>query len=253
MVGRVLDRMMEVDHFPEGDRRAFHRYRIRDRQTRDKLRAESNARCVLFKPIADSHLVLDLMADHPPSRALWVYRRWPDVVNSAVKAWGGHWLEVMQGIAGGTGDWGWRQERISDDCLRTVRELVRPDMTPWDAMAIFWFLRNRIYFDQGLDHRRDVMLVRYEALVTDPPTAFERICAFLGIEFQPEAVASVHARSIRKAPCPVTNQDITGTCDALLSEMDETWERLRIEQWQRVVEHAPTSPGTDASAHDRRG
>ena len=195
MTGRILDRMMEVDHFPEGDRRAFHRYRIRDKQTRDRLLAESDARCIVFKPIVDSHLVLDIVADYAHSKALWVYRQWPDVVNSAVQVWGRHWLEVVQGIAAGTGDWGWRQERISDDCLRTVRELAGPDMTSWDAMAIFWYLRNRIYFDQKLDRRPEVMPVRYEALVTDPAPEFDRICAFLDVEFQPEAVAGVHARS----------------------------------------------------------
>lgn len=227
MTGRILDRMLEIDGFAETDRRAFRRFRIRGKDVRDRLIDSSDAKCVLFKPIVDSHVVLDLLAEHPGSKALWVYRRWRDVVNSAVQLWGDHWLTVMPDIIARTGNWGWRQEGISDDCHRVIRTLWREGLTAWDAMAVFWYMRNRIYFDRHLDERADILPVQYEALVMEPAVEFRRLCDFLDVTFHPEAVATVFASSIGKAASPVTDPDISEHCDAMLARLDGVFEASR--------------------------
>ncbi len=227
MTGKILGQLMEVDHFPETDRRAFRRVRIRGPEVRNRLIDASDAGCVVFKPIVDSHLLLDLMADHPGSKALWVYRHYADVANSAVIRWGEHFWKVIGDLAAGTGDWGWRQERISDDCRGVITELFSPDLNVWEASALFWYVRNRFYFDQGLDQHPDIMLIKYEALVEHPAEEFERICGFLGLEYQPEAVASVHARSIGKSRSRVEGAAVVRTCDEMLSRLDQAWEQSR--------------------------
>jgi hypothetical protein len=232
MVGRILEQMMEIDHFPESDRRAFHPVLIRKKPVLDRLIKASTARCVLFKPIADSHRILELMAPYPNHRAFWVHRRWRDVVNSVVNMWGDQWLHVMQDLVAGRGadvlgDWGWRHQGISDDCRETVERFVTPELNHFEATALFWYVRNRIYFDQGLDQRPDVMPVQYEALVTDPKREFARLCAFVDVLFDENAVADVHARSIHKDDSPVGHPGISQLCDEMLARLDGAWERHR--------------------------
>ncbi len=230
MLGRILDEMMEIDHFPEGDPRAFFdEIRIRDGAVRDRLLSRSTAVCAVFKPICESHRVLELMADHPNSRAIWIFRHWKDVVNSVVnvKRWGDQRLHVIRDLPAGTGDWGWRHEGISDECRADVTPFVRPDLTYPEAVALFWYVRNRIYFDQQLDRRTDVLPVKYEELVTQPQTEFKRICEFLGAAFQPEAVATIHARSINKEACPVQHTGITQLCDDMYERLEQAGSQLQ--------------------------
>ncbi len=227
MVGRILDRMMEVDHLPETDRRAFRAVRIRGGEVRRRLIDASDAHCIVFKPIADSQRLLDLMADHPGSKGIWIYRHYADVANSAVQMWGDHFWQVVNGIASGTGDWGWRAERVADDCLRVVRELVKPQLTPWDASAVFWYMRNRVYFDQAFDRHPAILPLKYEVLVRQPGEEFGRVCQFLGIELQADAVGSVHSRSVGKSQCRVQDEGVIRTCDEMLTRLDAAWERSR--------------------------
>ncbi len=220
MLGRILGQSMEIDHFPETDRRAFRPILIRGAEVLNRLISESTARCVLFKPISDSQRIADLLGEHPGSKALWVYRQYSDVANSAVVLWGDHFLQVMQGIAEGTGDWGWREERISEDCRGVIQSLVKPGLNVWDASALFWYMRNRIFFDQELDKRRDILPVKYEALVQRPAEEFERIYRFMGVEFQPETVATVHPRSVGKSEVRVADPVVIRACDEMVSRLD---------------------------------
>jgi hypothetical protein len=134
---------------------------------------------------------------------------------------------VKPDIVAGRGDWGWRQEGISDECRREISGLCREDMTAWDATAVFWYMRNRIYFDQKLDRRADILPVWYEALVTEPAAQFRRFCDCLGVTFRPEVVATVFSSSIGRATCPVSDPDITERCDATSARLDETFEASR--------------------------
>jgi len=227
MTGMILDQMMEIDCFPESDRRAFHKARIRPANVIDRLIRDSDAACVIFKPICDSHRVLQLMAEHPPARALWVFRRWRDVVNSAVRMWAEHFKLVIGDLVERRRDWGWRHEGISPDCLEQVKRLYRPESTTDDCMALFWYLRNRIYFDQGLDQTPIVLPVRYESMVTEPVAEFGRICRFLNVPFQPQAVNSIHADSIGKNACSVTDPAIIALCDRIYEQLSQSWASRR--------------------------
>ena len=106
MVQRTLDRLMEVDKFEEHDQRAFRDCRIVGKEVRNALIERSDAQCVLFKPICDSHLALDLFKDHPGSKAIWIYRNYRDVANSSMQYWGDQAKLFIEDLLDGGGDWG---------------------------------------------------------------------------------------------------------------------------------------------------
>jgi len=227
MTQEVLDQMSEIDSFEERDRRAFRRCRILGLDVRDRLIERSAASCVTFKPICDSHNVLDLMAQHPGSKAVWVYRRWRDVVNSSVRLWDEHWQHVIGDLLNGGKDWGWRHEAVSERTLADLRKVYRPEMTSHECMSLFWYLRNQVYYDLDLPNNPDAQIVRYEAMVTEPQDEFGRICRFLGVPYEAGAADIIFASSIGKERNPVDDPALTELCDRMQVRLDESWEQAR--------------------------
>jgi hypothetical protein len=226
----LLDRCMDVDTFNEDRSAAFHRCRIRDDETIRRLIETSRARCVVFKPICDSHRVSALLSLHGPARAVWIYRDFRGVVNSTVVKWGDANRRHLYHLMAGGGDWGWSQwnrEGYPPEALDEVRALVDERLTPHGAAALYWYLRNRCYFDQRLYERDDVAIMRYRRLVTEPLEEFARMCRFLDIEFSEEMASSVHARSLGKGRDVDLSPRISALCAGMLSRLDEAEARSR--------------------------
>ncbi len=236
MLGRILDQMMPVDCFHETDRAAFGRdMRTLGAAVRRRLVEESSAQVVLFKPICDSHLASEMLAEHGDGKAIWIYRYWRDVTNSNVTIWKGQWKQVYGDLlTGQVTDWGWRHEGISEDAMQMLHETYHDDISERDAASLKWWVRNASYFDQGLDQRADVLPVCYEQLVTEPIEQFGRICRFLGIAFDPGSVATVFDKSIGKEQAPPEDPRVIAVCDPMydrLKAAQAAWERRFAEQY----------------------
>lgn len=223
MLLRTLDRMMEVDRFDEDDPRAFVNNRIRPREVRDRLIAASDAACVLFKPICDSHRALDLLREHPGAKILWIYRHFADVAASAVHYWGDLSRLFMTDLLAGGGDWNefqWNREGVTEELLAPLRAAAKAPLTDMDSACLFWYLRNQFFFTQMLQIRPDTLLIRYESLVKNPRKNFDNLCSFLNLQLDPQSVSRVHAESVgRGAPRAIT-PDVYMVCEGLLAELD---------------------------------
>ncbi len=98
-------------------------------------------------------------------------------------------------------------------------------MTPESAAAIFWYIRNSLFFEQGLDSRHDVMLVAYEELVSSPSRTLSRICDFIGISYEDRIAKDVHIRSVGKCHSKVSNE-----IEVICEEMYQRFEDVRLKQ-----------------------
>ncbi|MBU0719288.1 MAG: sulfotransferase, partial [Planctomycetes bacterium] len=223
MTLRVLARSMDVDYVEESDARAFVKCRIVDTATCCALVDRSTARCVIFKPICDSHRALELYGQYANSRGIWIYRDYRDVANSAVEYWGDQSLSYMRDLFEGGGDWGfaqWNREGVSEECLSVMREAAGSQLTVHEAAALFWYMRNRTFFEQQLDQNPRTLLTRYEDVVTEPAREFERMCTFLDLRYSSEMVSGVFSHSLRKRSFPDSNERVTKLCDDMLARLN---------------------------------
>lgn len=221
MLISVLDRSTHTWTYDEGVGPAFVGYRLAEPEVVERCVARSLAPVVAFKPICDAQHADRLLERHPGSRALWIYRRVADVANSAVRNWGGHQKDIMRWIS--EGDWhrlGWRGELLAPESVEKIEAIYSDKLSPEEAGALFWWLRNRIYFDLGLDRDERVLLVRYEDLVGDPPAQFRRIFDFVGCPWDDAVVEDVFATSVGKAPFPDIDPRIRELCDELTARLD---------------------------------
>jgi hypothetical protein len=234
MVVRGLERTPEFEVHNENDGRAFERYRLRPLPRIRAIVDSSRQRYVLFKPLCDSHRVdelLDSLGTQTPGRAVWAYRSVDGRVRSALAKFSDHNLQVLREIAAGRGSDRWQAQRLSHESLELIRSFDYEAMSPESAAALFWYVRNSLFFELGLDRRPDVALVSYDALVADPEGAVQPLCRFLGFPWSPRLVAHIDARSSSARPPLALDRRIRECC----TELQERLDRVRLttqEEWR---------------------
>lgn len=223
MVTWTLDKSLDVHRFDETSRSAFVDCRIRPAAIRERLVASSRAKRVIFKPVCDSYRVSQLLSDHADARAVWVYRDFRDVANSAVQRWANNNLRWVQEVAAGGGDWGrmqWNRELITPQRQEQIRGWCKTDLNPHGAAAVFWYLVNSTFFSQSLENDSRVTLARYEDLVAAPAVEFKRLCEFLEIAYRDEMVAGIFQSSVKRRSKSPISVEVAQACEELQSRLD---------------------------------
>lgn len=173
-----------------------HRLRLGDLDDLSRRIAASRFPLVVLKPLVESQNTPDLLAAIEGARGLWMFRHYGDVARSNLARFGmGNGIRNLRSIVGLAGDW--RSEGVSEDVERVVGRHFSESMNPWDAAALFWWARNALFFERGLDRRGDIRSCRYEELVSEPARVVRGIYDFLGLPFPGAAVvAAVSSRSV---------------------------------------------------------
>ena len=234
MLTRGLDRAPEFEVHSENDRAAFDRFLLRSDETVARIVARSRHRFVLFKPLCDSHRVdhlLDQVPSRTPGRAIWVYRDVDGRARSALSKFGRNNLLVLADIAAGSGAGMWQAQRLPAAAMEVISSFDYRTMTPETAAALFWWVRNSLYFELGLDRRSDVLLASYDDLLSDPRAGMRAICSFLGLAFRPELVAHIAPRAAKRAGLDLDPR-VRQLCDQLQDRLDTT---LRAQRQGRAA------------------
>ncbi|MFO7653996.1 MAG: sulfotransferase [Candidatus Krumholzibacteriia bacterium] len=190
-------------------------------EVRERLRAD-RAPLVVLKPLVESQRTRALLDDLPGSRAIWCYRDYRAVAASNVAYFRRHLNAVrdLEPIVAGDPR-NWRSERLSVETREQVRSLFSPDMDLHAAAALFWWVRNRLYFEQDLGADERVTLCRYEDLVSQPADAMRSIYRFLGRPYPGDRivgdVVTTSRRRGREIELPAPIQRL---CDDTLAELD---------------------------------
>ena len=224
MIVRGLEEAPEFEVHSENDGAAFEDFRLRPLPDIAAIVAASQHRFVLFKPLCDSHIahrLLDELGAGSPGRAIWAYRSVDGRVSSALAKFGDVNLRVLREIAAGAGRGRWQAQSLSNQTVELIRRFDWAAMTPASGAALFWYVRNSLFFELGLDRRPDVALVSYDAFVADPDARMRELCSILGFPWNPRLAAHVEARPSsggrrRSDIDPVIRQH----CDMLQERLD---------------------------------
>ena len=219
----VLGRSLNTWIYSANNARAFDNRRLKPAADLRALLEAARCRWLVFKPLSDSQNIDRLLIDHPDGKAIWIFRQYQDVANSAVRSWGKWQLAHIRRIAT-QDDWNhWMTDRMSDERRRLVKQHYHEAMSIHSAAALKWYLRNQIYFDYGLNEQPSrVLLVKYEQLVRDPVSSFNVLFNFLGLKFVPSLVSKVYQTSINKEPFPQIDPGVEHLCDTLMTKLDHT-------------------------------
>jgi hypothetical protein len=175
----------------------------------------------VLKPLVESHRSSDLLDYFEGSKAIWLYRNYWSVAKSIVERWGpDHPIQQLQPIVEERpGDW--RSEGLSLLSRENIRSRFSVELDPLDTSALFWYARNRLFFDQNLVQDERVYLCRYEELVGDPWVEMNRIYRFLGLPSpDPRIVKGVHVSSLGALKAVGFSPSIRELCQGLLDDLN---------------------------------
>lgn len=219
MLMDLFDRSFETDVYHETDSRAFHKYDLRETEVLKSLVLRSTAPFFVVKTLADLDRLPALMEDFHPNRVVWIVRRYTDVVNSMLASFRTVPESVRRAAREGRAA-GWCGRGMSEDTHALLKHHVGRGLNEPSLAALMWYLRNVLYFEQGLDRHPDVMIIRYEDLVTNPTEECLRVFDFTGLSFHPRVVRRVHAVSIGRRPLPQLDVQVAALCDSLQERFD---------------------------------
>jgi hypothetical protein len=219
MMMDVLDRLWCTDVYHETDERAFDNYQMRDLAVIRRLHEASRASHFVIKALCELQHLRDLLDAFPKARALWLVRDYHDVCNSMVRRFSttAEALKMMRPdpVLGG-----WRGEKMSAATHALLVDAVSDDITETSAAAFQWYMRNVLFFEQGLDRDDRVQVVAYERLVKEPLDTFAGVFQFLTIDRRDTTLRHVFATSIGKTERPEIDPRIDALCRQLLDRFE---------------------------------
>jgi hypothetical protein len=145
-----------------------------------------------------------------------------------VSKFGRNNLLVLGDIAAGRQPGMWQAQGLSDGTLEQLRSFDYATMSPETAAALFWWTRNGLYFELGLDRRDDILLTSYQHVLASPSSAMQSICQFLGFPFRPELIEHIAPRAPSGQRQLEIDPRVRALCDQLQNRLDEAL-RLQAE------------------------
>ncbi len=224
MMMEILQRSWETEVFDETDPRAFDQHMMRDEAVIRALIDNSAAPVTVLKALHEAHILGRLMATFAPAKAIWMFRSYDDAINSSLRRWP-NWRNKIDALVRDRNAADWRGAGMTEETHRIVRQHYRPDIDDASATALFWYYRNQLLFDQGLDRDGRVLLVRYEDLVSDSGPYARRLTDALGIGLTPSMRRVAHTESLRKHAPPQIDSDIRALCERMLRALEEAHRR----------------------------
>ncbi|RKR91233.1 hypothetical protein BDK92_5626 [Micromonospora pisi] len=228
MLVRGLDSAPAVEVRNENDSTLFHRFQLRPDDVLTATVLRSRHAYVLVKPLCESHRVDELLAlpGLVPGRALWVYRDVDDRARSEVAKFGDANLRALRAIADGSIGARWQGQRLDDATVELVRSHSPQRLDPHSGAALFWYVRNSLFFRLGLDRRDDVLLCRYDTLVAEPAAQIRRLCDFLDFPYHPRLHAHIAPRESHGAGPAGAARPALSIDPRVRSRCDELADRL---------------------------
>jgi len=176
-----------------------------------------SAPLVVTKPLVESQNATYLLNHIKNSHILWVIRDYKDVALSDIKkftksAGHGNILPIIKGELNN-----WRAENISKETLTIINELYSDKLNALEYACLFWYVRNILYFEQGLDKLDTTTTWSYEQFVSEPLNHINILLTKLKLKVQPNKVVNnVFDHSVGSAENFDINADITILCESLM-------------------------------------
>ena len=175
------------------------------------------------KPLTEIPNAANLLQTYPNSRILWIYRDYKDVASSNLKQFGEkNGIKDIRPIHEEDKE-NWRSYGSSDRTTEIIQKYFSEDMKYLDAAALFWYSRNILFFEQGLEKSDRVMIIKYEDLVAHPGLFFSEIYRLMDKPYKEETIAKIHARSVGKGKSILLDKEIDDLCAQVYSNLEKAY------------------------------
>ena len=151
-----------------------------------------------------------------------MYRNYKDAASSDLARFGiKNGVNNIRPIVDNTPE-NWRSEKVSEQTRKIIVRHFCEKMNPYDAAVLFWFSRNSLFFELGLDTNPNVLMCPYEELVRFPAKVVSATYGILGQNYPGDKIVTkVHSRSISKGKDVQLSPEIDNLAKELLDKLDK--------------------------------
>lgn len=239
MVMSMLERSPATEVFHETDPRAFTRYELKNQAVLDDLVRHSPAPVVVFKALCECQDIARLLREFAPARCVWIFRRYDAVVASHIRMWRGMGHSIAQIASSEAATAGWRGRGMSGLTRAFIKRYYHPGLSHASACALFWYMRNILFFEQALDVEPSVHLLSYDQLAAAPKEGAQALFEFLGLDHRASASRFVSpAVALRQPENLDIDPPIRKACERLQQRLLST---LEDRQTQSLHSWLPSS------------
>ncbi|MCB0170651.1 MAG: sulfotransferase domain-containing protein [Anaerolineae bacterium] len=185
---------------------------------------------IVAKPLLDSQNIRELLNYFSGAKAVWIYRNYKDVTRSRVKRFSDEGTRKnLAAVIGLRQDRQWMSENASEQVKNVVRRYYSETMSPQDANALYWYVRNSLFFDLSLEYHPKVMLLKYDDLALSPINVMRNVYRFCDVAYPGDYIVNhIHNQSIGLGKDVGISRDIADICDALWQNMNRVHKATRL-------------------------
>jgi hypothetical protein len=211
------------------------RLRLKPLNRVKKIIEQDCAPFIVLKPLVESQHSQRLLAYFEGSRALWMYRHYKDSVLSLSKHFGYLRLLNMLRALVRNEKAEWISEHVPGHIRNIAAKYFAEDMLPYDAAALFWFVRNSLFFELNLDRHPAVKLCRYEDLIRSPLETVQGIYEFADQEFPGKHILTeVRSTSLGKGKSIRLSPETDCLCRELQARLDGQAKKSKSDFFETV-------------------
>jgi len=198
---------------------------------------KNKASLIVLKPLVESQNILDLLNCFPESKALWMYRHYKDVAYSMLQRFSPNSsIRDLRYIIKNDQN-NWRSEAASDEVRSIISQYFSEDMNVYDACALFWFARNRLFYELNLGKDSRILLCKYENLVTQPSEEIMKIYKFINnnCTLNHKSLKEINNKSVGKGDSVNLSPSVEKLCDELLRQLNSTYSSQEFIQMTNLM------------------
>jgi hypothetical protein len=180
-----------------------------------KKLSSQKARYAVVRPLFESDRARELLDSVPSSTAVWLFRDYKQVVTSMLNKWGADFFEISEKVESDNNG-NWRLQHIIDE----IKNKVNCTENIPDLYSLYWYKRNRIFFEEDLEPKR-VLCLNYTQLVNHPSYCMETILNNAGDHLWNNFSTDVNTDSASKIVSISISKDIAKKCDELYEKLVE--------------------------------
>ena len=176
---------------------------------------------IVMKPLVESQNAISLLDTLENITAVWLYRNYLDVALSDLKKFPntsgrGNLQPILD-----RDENNWRSQNVPKELVETVKAVYSDSLTELDCACLFWFVRNSLFFYQGLEKREDVVLWKYENLMFEPEKHFSQLSDKLKVNLLDYDFSKTFSKSsIKKESGTKLNVEVERLCQTLMTKLD---------------------------------
>lgn len=175
---------------------------------------------VAAKPLVESASATALMDAAGEVKAVWMLRHYQAVARSNVRRFGADNPFADLEPIRSRDALDWRSKGVAEETCATVTALMERRLTPVDAAALFWWTRNRLYFDQRLGEDDRIRILRYERACNEPDEVIRALSGYIGLELSRGSIAP----RVRAQPPPDGSSGLDPEVDRLCRQLWDSFE-----------------------------